>query len=90
MGDARPINIEVGACSGYAVSELVRRAMSTYLLDKNLYFADSDAEFRRRVRVNAEEEVRNFPSEGDELKALVTGNVGSKFTLDTGRGIRPP
>ena len=90
MGDARPISIEVGAGSGYAVSELVRRAMSTYLLDKNLYLPDNDAEFRRRVRVNAEEVVRNFPSEGDELKALVTGNVDSKFTLATGRGVRPP
>ena len=64
--------------------------MSIFLLNKILYLTDNDAEFRRRVRVNAEEVVRNFPSEGDELKALVTGNVGSKFTLDTGRGIRPP
>lgn len=90
MGDARLISIEVGAGSGYAVSELVTTAMSTYLLDKSLYLPDNDAEFRRRVRVNAEEVVRNFPSEGDELNALVTGNVDSKFTLDTGRGIRPP
>ena len=35
--------------------------MCTYLLNETLYLTDNDAEFRKRMRENAEEVVRTFP-----------------------------
>ena len=64
--------------------------MFIFLLNKILYFTDNDVEFYRRMRENAEEVVRSFPLGGDELEALVTGDVVSRITFDTGMGVRPP
>ncbi len=55
--------------------------MSIFLLNKILYLTDNDAEFRRRMRENAEEVVRSFPLAGDELEALVTGDVGKLYQM---------
>ena len=55
--------------------------MSIFLLNKILYRTDNDAEFRRRMRENAEEVVRGFPLAGDELEALVTGDVGRLYRM---------
>ncbi len=55
--------------------------MSIYLLNKILYNTDNDPEFRRRMRENAEEVVRGFPLAGDELEALITGDVGRLYRM---------
>ena len=55
--------------------------MSIFLLNKILYLTDNDAEFPRRMRENAEEVVRSFPLAGDELEALVTGDVGKLYQM---------
>ncbi len=55
--------------------------MSIYLLNKILYLTDNDAEFRKRMRENAEEVVRGYPLAGDELEALITGDVGRLYQM---------
>ncbi len=55
--------------------------MSIFLLNKILYLTDNDPEFRKRMRENAEEVVRSFPLAGDELEALITGDVGRLYQM---------
>ena len=55
--------------------------MSIYLLNKILYLTDNDADFRKRMRENAEEAVQGFSLAGDELEALVTGDVGRLYQM---------
>ena len=55
--------------------------MSIYLLNKILYLTDNDAEFRKRMRDNAEEAVRSFPLTWEELGALITGDVGRLYQM---------
>ena len=55
--------------------------MSIYFLNKILYLTDNDAEFRKRMRENAVETVRSFPLAGDELEALITGDVGRLYQM---------
>ncbi len=55
--------------------------MSIFLLNKILYLTDNDPEFRKRMRENAEEVVRSFPLAGDELEALITGDVSELYQM---------
>ena len=55
--------------------------MSVFLLNKILYMTDNDADFRRRMKANPRETVGSFPLPGDELEALLTGDVGALYQL---------
>ncbi len=55
--------------------------MSIYLLNKILYLTDNDAEFRKRMKENAEEVVQQFSLSGEELEALITGDVGRLYQM---------
>ena len=57
--------------------------MSVYLVNKILYMTDNDADFRKRMRDNAEETVKSFPLSGEEIEALITG--GRWCPLSDGR-----
>ena len=64
--------------------------MSVFLLNETLYLTDIDAEFRKRMRENAEEAVRSSPLARDELEALVMGDGGGRITIVTARTVPPP
>ncbi|MCH8063147.1 MAG: hypothetical protein IH861_11660 [Chloroflexi bacterium] len=64
--------------------------MSIFLLNKTLYLPDNEAEFRKRMRDNAEEAVRRSPLAGYELEAPVTGDGGGRITFDRARAVPPP
>ncbi len=55
--------------------------MSVYLVNKILYMTDNDADFRKRMREDPEGTVKSFPLSGEELEALVTGDVGTLFEM---------
>ena len=55
--------------------------MSTYHLNKILYRTDNDAEFRKRMKVDPQGTVEEFPLSGEELEALVTGDVGALYQM---------
>ncbi len=55
--------------------------MSIYLINKILYLTDNDADFRGRMRENAEETVKGFPLTGEEMEALITGDVGTLYQM---------
>lgn len=55
--------------------------MSNYLLNKILYMMDNDADFRKRMREEPEETVKGFPLSGDEIEAMVTGDVGALYQM---------
>ena len=55
--------------------------MSVYLINKILYLTDNDAEFRRRMREDAEATVKSFPLTGEEIEALVTGDIGTLYQM---------
>lgn len=55
--------------------------MSIYLVNKILYLTDNDADFRRRMKDNPEVTVREFSLSGEELEALVTGDVGTLYQM---------
>ena len=55
--------------------------MSIYLINKILYLTDNDAEFRKRIREDAEETVKSFPLTGEEMEALITGDVGTLYQM---------
>ena len=57
--------------------------MSVYLANKIWYMTDIDAEFRKRMRDNPEETVKSFPLSGEEIKALITGDVGALYQMRT-------
>ena len=55
--------------------------MSVYLVNKILYMTDNDADFRKRMRDNAKETVKSFPLSGEEIEALITGDVGALYRM---------
>ena len=55
--------------------------MSIYLLNKILYLTDNDADFRKRMREDPVEAVKSFPLNGEELEALITGDVGLLYQM---------
>ena len=55
--------------------------MSVYLINKILYRLDNDAEFRSRMREDAEATVKSFPLSGEEMEALITGDVGTLYQM---------
>ena len=56
--------------------------MSVYLINKILYLTDNDAEFRSRMREDAEATVKSFPLSGEEMEALITGDVGTLYQME--------
>lgn len=55
--------------------------MSVYLVNKILYLMDNDADFRKRMREDPEGTVKEFPLKGEELEALVSGDVGALYRM---------
>ena len=55
--------------------------MSVYLINKILYMTDNDADFRKRMMEDAEGTVKSFPLNGEELEALITGDVGTLYQM---------
>ena len=55
--------------------------MSVYLINKILYLMDNDSDFRKRMREDPEGTVREFPLKGEELEALVSGDVGALYRM---------
>ena len=55
--------------------------MSIYLLNKILYLTDNDPNFRKRMNDDPEGTVKEFPLSGDELEAMVTGDVGTLYRM---------
>lgn len=55
--------------------------MSVYLINKILYLTDNDAEFRSRMREDAEATVKSFSLSGEEMEALITGDVGTLYQM---------
>ncbi len=55
--------------------------MSVYLVNKILYMTDNDVDFRKRMRDDPEGTVKSFPLSGEELEALITGDVGTLYEM---------
>lgn len=55
--------------------------MSVYLLNKILYLLDNDADFRKRIKEDPEGTVKSFPLTGDEIEALILGDVGTLYKM---------
>ncbi len=51
--------------------------MSNYLLNKILYMTDNDADFRKRMKEEPAETVQSFNLSGEEMEAMLTGDVGA-------------
>ena len=55
--------------------------MSVYLINKILYLTDNDADFRSRMREDAEATVKSFPLSSEEMEALIAGDVGTLYQM---------
>ena len=55
--------------------------MSIYLINKVLYMADNDPEFRKRVKADPEGTVKGFPLKPEEFDALTSGDVGTLYKM---------
>ncbi|MEE3004435.1 MAG: hypothetical protein VX638_03155 [Chloroflexota bacterium] len=55
--------------------------MSVYLLNKILYMTDNDADFRKRIKEDPEGTIKSFPLRGDEIEAMILGDVGTLYQM---------
>ncbi len=55
--------------------------MSIYQVNKIFYEMDNNADFRQRMREDPEGVVKSLPLTGDEIEALVTGDVGRLYRM---------
>jgi hypothetical protein len=55
--------------------------MSNYLLNKILYMTDNDADFRKRMKEEPAEIVQSFKLSGEEMEAMLTGDVGALYEM---------
>ena len=55
--------------------------MSIYYVNKILYLTDNDAEFRKRLREDPRGAIGSFPLRGEELEALISGDVGALYRM---------
>ncbi len=55
--------------------------MSNYLLNKILYMTDNDADFRKRMKEELAETVQSFQLSGEEMEAMLTGDVGALYQM---------
>ena len=57
--------------------------MSVYLLNKILYMTDNDADFRKRIKEDPEGTIKSFPLRGDEIEAMILGDVGTLYQMES-------
>ena len=55
--------------------------MSIYQVNKLFYRMDNDADFRRRMREDPEGTVKSLPLSGDEMEAIISGDVGRLYRM---------
>jgi Aromatic-ring-opening dioxygenase LigAB, LigA subunit len=55
--------------------------MSVYQVNKILYLTDNDAAFRRRMKEEPEEVLKNFQLSQEEREALTSGAVGKLYQM---------
>ena len=55
--------------------------MSIYLVNKFLYRADNDADFRQRLLEDPVGMAETYPFSPDELTALINGDVGKLYQM---------
>ena len=55
--------------------------MSNYWLNKILYMTDNDADFRKRIKESPAETVQTFALSGEEIEALLTGDIGALYQM---------
>ena len=55
--------------------------MSVYQVNKILYLTDNDANFRKRIKENPEEAIKDFRLTQEEFEALTSGAVGKLYQM---------
>lgn len=55
--------------------------MSVYLINKILYLTDNDANFRKRMKENPAEALKEFKLSEEEFAALTSGAVGKLYQM---------
>ena len=55
--------------------------MSIYQVNKIFYEMDNNADFRQRMRADPEGMIKSLPLTGDEMEALIGGDVGWLFRM---------
>lgn len=55
--------------------------MSVYQINKLLYMTDNDAAFRKRMKENPEEAIKDFSLSPQEREALTSGSVGKLYQM---------
>jgi hypothetical protein len=55
--------------------------MSVYQINKILYLTDNDSNFRKRMKENPEEALKDFQLSKEEFDALTSGAVGKLYQM---------
>jgi hypothetical protein len=55
--------------------------MSVYQLNKLLYLTDNDANYRKRIKENPQEAIKDFRLTQEEVDALTSGAVGKLYQM---------